>query len=101
MTVPGRVESASTAIHIDIAGRLQACPGMSVRTHSADRQLIGETVIDPDAESAGRKVVSVRVVIAINVYKVAKACHPDSPAILRHRLHRCFHRALRALTVNR
>jgi hypothetical protein len=46
MIVPGGVQPASSTIDIDMTARLQGSPGMRVFAHYADRQLIGDAVIE-------------------------------------------------------
>ena len=67
---------------------------MRVVAHHADRQLIGDPVIDSEADSAGREVVALRVAVAVHIDKVTEASHPHPPAIFRCRLEDRFHHAL-------
>src|SRR6516162_5228909 len=83
MIEPGSVDAPSTAIDIDISARFQACPGMSVFSHCPDGEVIGDAVIDPDAESTSRKVVTVCFRIGVDIDKVAKARHPHPQAVSR------------------
>src|SRR5580698_7543545 len=83
MIVPGRVETASSAIDIDISTILERGPGVRVVAHYPDCQLIGDPVIDPHADSAGSEVVTLAIAVAVHVDKVTEASHPDTPTIFR------------------
>src|SRR5882757_5574800 len=58
MVVPGRVQSASTAIDIDMATWIERGPGMRVVSHDADRQLVRDPVVDAQADSTRREIVT-------------------------------------------
>ena len=57
MVEPGRVQPAATTIDVDMTARVERRPGMRIPAHHADGQLIGDAVIDAEADSAGREVV--------------------------------------------
>src|SRR5580704_8935379 len=88
---PGRVDPASSAIDINTATRLERGPGVRVLAHHPNRQLIGDSVIDTKADSAGGEIVPVGVRIGVHADKVTKPSHPHTPAVLRSRLENWFH----------
>ena len=64
---------------------------MRVLAHHADRQLIGDPVIDAQADSASGEVVAIRIRIAVHIDEVTEASHPHAPAIFRSGLENRFH----------
>src|ERR1700745_3207605 len=80
---PGGVHSASTAIDIDIAPGLEACPGMGILAQHTNGKLISDAVIDAQGESAGSKVVALCIPIAVHIDKVTESSHPHAPAVFK------------------
>jgi hypothetical protein len=62
-----------------------------ILAHHADRQLIGEAVVEAQADSAGGEVVPLSVLITVHIDKVPEASHPNTPAVLRSGLKNWFH----------
>ena len=58
---------------------------MSIGAKDPERQVIGNPVINTDADASGRKVVAFCAVIIINIYPVSPAIHPNAPAVVRPR----------------
>src|SRR5271165_461677 len=73
---PVCVNSAATAVDIDVSARFQARPGVRILSHDSDCQLIVDPVIDSQAESSGRKIVTVSIVVAVHIYKITKTGDP-------------------------
>src|SRR5208337_4393365 len=97
---PACVDSAATAVDVDVSARFQARPGVRVLSHDPDDQLIREPEINPKAHSAGRKVVAVGIVVAVHIYKITKPGDPDPPAVFRPWLQRLLHRTRGGLAVH-
>ena len=88
---PGRVQPASSTIDIDMTARAERGPGMRIVAHHADRQLIGDAIVDPQADSAGGEVVALGIPVAVHTDKVTESSHPDAPTIFRGVLEDRFH----------
>src|SRR5271165_5548105 len=97
---PGRVQSASSSINIDMTTRIEIGPRMRIVTHHTNRKVIQDAVVDAEAYSAGRKVVSLCIRVRIHSDKIAESRHPDAPTILRSRLEYWFDDALRKFSVH-
>src|ERR1700731_3740333 len=94
MAKPGCVQSASSAIDIDIATGAERSPGMRVLAHGADGQLVGYSIIDTQADSTSREIITLSISVAVHIDKVTESGHPHSPTIfrrvLKYRFHDCF-----------
>src|SRR5208283_4010249 len=97
---PACVDSAATAVDVDVSARFQARPGVRVLSHDPDDQLVRNTEVNPKAHSAGSKIVTFGVVVAVHINKITKTGDPDPPAVFRPRLQRLFHRALGGFAVH-
>ena len=58
---------------------------MRVLAHGANGQLIGDSVIDAKADSAGREVITLWLSVAVHIDKVTESGHPHTPTIFRSR----------------
>src|SRR3984957_16703533 len=91
MVVPGRVQPASSTIDIDMATWLKRRPGMRIVAHHADNELIGDAVIDPQADRAGREAVAPGIRIAVHADEITRSHDPHAPMVfwsgLKSRLH--------------
>ena len=67
---------------------------MRVLAHHSDRQLIGDPVIDAQADSAGREVVTFCIRIGVHTDKVTESSHPHAPAVFRPGLEDRFYDTL-------
>jgi hypothetical protein len=47
VTEIGEIEAAASGVHVDISGRLKIGSGVSIATHEADCEVIGDSIINP------------------------------------------------------
>src|ERR1700674_3785732 len=87
---PGSVHTASSSINVDMTTRSETGPRMRVVTHHTNRKVIQDAVVDAQAYSAGRKVVTLCIRVGVHSDKIAESRHPDAPMILRSRLEYWF-----------
>src|ERR1700722_11374244 len=90
MVKPGCVQSASSAIDIDIATGVERSPGMRVLAHSADGQLVGYSITDTQAYTPGLEIITLSISVAVHIDKVTEPGHPEAPTILRRVLEHRF-----------
>src|SRR6202161_206033 len=64
---------------------------MSISADKSDHELISQTIIDTNSDSAGVKSVAFYLAFIVDVHKVAKTRHPDTPPVFRSRLQRIGH----------
>ncbi len=72
---------------------------MGVVAHHSYRELIGDAVIDAQADSAGGEVVPLCIPIAVHIDKVTESSHPHAPAIFRCVLEDRFHNGFGGFSV--
>src|ERR1700681_4175575 len=99
MGKPGGIQPATPTIDIDVTTRIKPSPSVGVLAHHPDGQLLGDPVIEAEADSAGGKVLAVGIPIGIHTDKVAEAGYPDTPAVFRCMLEHWFHHVFGGLSI--
>jgi hypothetical protein len=70
---PGCVHPSASAIDIDMTAWVKVCPDVRILAHHADRQLVGDAVVEAQTDSAGGEVVPLSLPITVHVDKVPEA----------------------------
>jgi hypothetical protein len=78
VTEIGKIEAATSGVHVNVAGWSQISPSISIATHEADCEVIGDPIINPYDKAACCEVVALCAAIVIDRYPVSPTVAPKA-----------------------